>query len=237
MNTFKSKFPIFDKNPNLVYLDSAATTQRPELVVNAISDFYRYENANIHRGVYDLSNNASKKFEEVRQKAADFLNADRPNTIAFTSGVTESMNIIANCFVKPQLKKGDNIVTTIMEHHANFIPWQMLCEENDCDFRVLNIDKNGDLDVDQLDKLLDQNTKILAVNHISNTLGTINDIKRIIDLAHEKNVPVVIDAAQSAAFYDIDFKALDYDFLTFSGHKIFGPFGIGVLVASEELGD
>lgn len=231
---FKSHFPIFKKYPELIYLDNAATTQRPDGVIRAIHDFYTYENANIHRGVYDLSNKATSKFELIRGKVAEFLDSDNANTIAFTQGTTESMNIVARSFLPKMAKKGDNIITTLMEHHANFIPWQMYAQELGLELRVVPVDKNGDLKLDELSLLIDHKTRLLAVNHISNTLGTVNDIEKIIEIAHEKNVPVSIDAAQSASFYEISSKKLDYDFLSFSGHKLFGPFGIGILYVAPK---
>lgn len=230
----KTYFPIFEKYPDLVYLDSAATTQRPKLVIDAINQFNSLENANIHRGVYDLSNAATKKFEQTREKVAKYLGSSNPKTIAFTSGTTNSINIVASSFLRSRLNKGDNIVITLLDHHANFIPWQMLAHEKGAELRVVPIDKNGDLDLLKLDKLLDGKTKFLSLNHISNSIGTTNDISQIIALAHKRNIPVMIDAAQSVAYYDLDIQQLDYDFLAFSGHKMFGPFGIGVLYVAEK---
>lgn len=218
----------------MVYLDSAATTQRPKLVIDAINQFNSFENANIHRGVYDLSNAATKKFEQTREKVAKYLGSSNSKTIAFTSGTTNSINIVASSFLRSRLNKGDNIVITLLDHHANFIPWQMLAHEKSAELRVVPIDKNGDLDLLKLDKLLDGKTKFLSLNHISNSIGTTNDISQIIALAHKRNIPVMIDAAQSVAYYDLDIQQLDYDFLAFSGHKMFGPFGIGVLYVAEK---
>ncbi|MDH5476488.1 MAG: cysteine desulfurase [Cyclobacteriaceae bacterium] len=230
----KTYFPIFKKYPDLVYLDSAATTQRPKLVIDAINQFNSFENANIHRGVYDLSNSATKNFELAREKVAKYLGSTNPKTIAFTSGTTNSINIVASSFLRPRLNKDDNVVITLLDHHANFIPWQMLAKEKEAEFRVVPIDKNGNLDLTVLEKSLDQKTKFLSLNHISNSLGTTTDIGEIIALAHKKNIPVMIDAAQSIAYYDLDIHQLDYDFLAFSGHKMFGPFGIGVLYVAEK---
>ena len=233
-NPYRSDFPIFSKHPNLAYLDNAATTQRPRQVIETITKFYEEENSNIHRGIYDLSNQATSRYEEVRKKVAHFLGSENPNTIGFTKGTTESINIIARSYIQPDLKAEDNIVTTIMEHHANFLPWQIICDESDAELRVLGIDEAGDFSLEELDSKLDNNTKILALNHISNTLGTVNQIKEIIDLAHAKGIPVLIDAAQSAAYYELNSSELKYDFLTFSAHKLFGPFGIGILYVNEK---
>lgn len=236
-NNYRNQFPIFDKYPDLAYLDNAATTQRPKVVINAIHDFYAYENSNIHRGVYDLSNRATQNYEATRLQIAQFLGSENPNTIAFTKGTTESVNIVANSFLGNTLKEGDNVVTSIMEHHGNFIPWQKVAQQNKVEFRVIPIDKNGDLDVVELNNLIDSKTKLLSINHISNTLGTINPIEEIIDLAHKKGIPVMVDAAQSAAYYSLNQKEIQYDFLAFSAHKLFGPFGIGVLYVADKYID
>lgn len=217
-----------------MYLDNAATAQRPQVVIDAVNDFYSYENANIHRGIYDLSNEATTRYEGVRQSIADFIGAASAENIGFTKGTTESINIVARSFVQPHLKEGDNIVTTVMEHHANFLPWQQVCEEKEAAFRLLSVTPEGDLDIDALDDLLDERTRILAVNHISNTIGTINPIEQIIKKAHQKGIPVLIDAAQSAAFYELNAAKLQCDFLAFSGHKLFGPFGTGILYVSDQ---
>lgn len=232
---YRSDFPIFDKHPRLAYLDNAATTQRCKQVIETMTRFYSEENASVHRGLYDLSNQATSRYEEVRKKVAGFLGSDSPKTVGFTKGTTESINVVARSFVQPKLKEGDNVVTTIMEHHANFLPWQVICEENKAELRVIEIDEHGDLELDQLKEVLTDQTNLLALNHISNMLGTINPLKEMIALAHEKGIPVLVDAAQSAAYYDLDVKELDYDFLVFSGHKIFGPFGTGVLFVKESF--
>ena len=233
-NSHRSDFPIFQKFPRLAYLDNAATTQRPKQVIGAITKFYSEENSNIHRGIYDLSNQATSRYEAVRKRTASFLGSENESTIGFTKGTTESINIVARSFVQPALGKGDNIVTTMMEHHANFLPWQVICEENEAEFKVIDVNDTGDLLIEQLDKKLNSKTRILALNHISNTLGTINQIEDVVHLAHQKGIPVLIDAAQSAAYYDLNVEDLDCDFLAFSGHKIFGPFGTGVLYVKDE---
>ncbi|MEQ9230260.1 MAG: cysteine desulfurase, partial [Cyclobacteriaceae bacterium] len=200
------------------------------------SEFYTNGNANIHRGVYDLSNQASIAYEHAREKVAKFLGA-KPENIAFTSGTSESMNIIARSYLSHQLKKGDNVVVSILEHHSNFIPWQQLAKEKEAEFRIAPIDQDGNLNMKALNGLLDSKTKMLAINHVSNTLGTVNDLQQITDLAHQKGIPVAIDAAQGAAFHELDQSSIGYDFLGFSGHKVFGPFGTGVLFVSNDYRD
>lgn len=233
----RSYFPIFSQYPDLAYLDNAATTQRPDSVIQAINQFNSFENSNIHRGVYDLSNKATEQYENTRQKVADYLGSNDPLSVAFTSGTTESINILARSFLKQRLDKSDNIVITILEHHSNFVPWQILAEECEAELRVVPLDDDGDIDLKALTRMLDHKTKILSLNHISNTLGTINNIGHIIEIAHKVGIPVMIDAAQSAAWYDIDVAKLDYDFIAFSGHKMFGPFGVGILYVAEKWRD
>lgn len=230
----KERFPIFSNRPDLVYMDNAATTQRLDRVADVIDEFNRKDNATIHRGVYDLSANATIKYEEVRQKVASFLGSDSNETIAFTKGTTESINIVAQSFLKKRLTKGDNVVVTVMEHHANFIPWQVLCREMECEFRVVPLTDQYEVDVSAYRQLIDAKTKMVAVTHISNVLGTVNPIKELIEIAHHNNTPVLVDAAQSAALYDLNAKKLRYDFLAFSGHKVFGPFGVGVLYVNPD---
>ena len=230
----KSHFPIFAHRPELVYLDSAATSQKPKSVIQTITDFYGRENANIHRGLYGLSSKATKRYEDVRKKTAALIHADSPNTIAFTKGTTESINIVAHCFLKKKLVKGDNVVISAMEHHANLIPWQQVCKQAGASLKIIPVSKDGELVLEKLDTLLDNCTKLLAVTHISNVLGTINPIEELIHQAHKKNIPVLIDGAQSVGHYSIDVKKLDLDFLVFSAHKMFGPLGTGVLYCKQE---
>ena len=227
--TFRQQFPIFQHHPNLVYLDSAATTQKPKMVIDGITNFYQKENANIHRGIYQLAAQTTQKYESVRQKVANFIDAKNASEIVYTSGTTASINLVANSFLLPRLEKGDEVLISAMEHHANLIPWQMVCQQKGAHLRIIPIDKSGDLDVAAYKKMLSSKTRMVAVVHISNTLATVNPIAEIIDLAHQKAIPVLIDGAQSTAHYPIDVTALDCDFFTFSGHKLFGPTGIGVL--------
>lgn len=229
----KEQFPIFHTHPELVYLDSASTSQKLKQVIEREQKFYEEENANVHRGLYSLSATATKKYEQVRQQVSDFIGAKSADEIAFTKGTTESINIVANSF-RSILKEGDNVVVTQMEHHANFVPWQQVCHQAKAEFRVASITQTGDLDLSVLDSLLDNRTKILAVTHISNVLGTINPIDEIIKLAHKKNIPVLVDAAQSAGHLPLNVEEIDADFVVFSAHKMYGPMGVGVLYAKSK---
>jgi cysteine desulfurase / selenocysteine lyase len=234
LQSIKSHFPIFSHRPELVYLDSAATSQKPRSVIQTITDFYEKENANVHRGLYELSSKATQRYEDVRKKISALIGAPHPNSIAFTKGTTESINIVAQCFLKKDLRKGDNVVISAMEHHANLIPWQQICLQTQATLKIIPVNNDGELALEKLDDLLDAQTKMLAVTHISNVLGTINPIEEIIFAAHKKNIPILIDGAQSVGHYPIDVKKLDADFLVFSAHKMFGPFGTGVLYCKEE---
>ncbi len=233
----KSSFPIFRHQPELVYADSASTTQKPEVVIQAMNRFYENENANVHRGLYKLSEQATIHYEEVRQKVSRFIGAPHAKSIAFTKGTTESINIISSGFLKNQLKPGDEVLISAMEHHANLIPWQQVCKEKGAKLSVIPVDENGNLVLEELGVLLHNNTKLIAITHVSNTLGTVNPIHEIIAAAHQKNIPVLIDAAQSVSHLPIDVNNLGADFLVFSAHKMFGPMGIGVLYAHEKFHD
>ncbi|MEM1407045.1 MAG: cysteine desulfurase [Bacteroidota bacterium] len=234
----KDRFPIFKSHPDLIYLDNAATTQRVDKVADLLDEVNRKDNATIHRGVYELSAKATARYEQVRSKVAGFLGSDNPNTIAFTKGTTESINVVARSFVKNRLRAGDNIVVTVMEHHANFVPWQVLCKEMDCELRVASLTPEGNIDVLSFERLVDQRTRMVAVTHISNVLGTVNPIEQLIETAHAQGAPVLVDAAQGATLYDLDVAKLNYDFLAFSAHKLFGPFGVGILYVNPEyMGD
>lgn len=226
-------FPLFQAHPDLAYLDNAATMQRPRQMIEAISTFYSEENANVHRGLYALSNKASDRYESMREKVAHFLDAHNARSIAFTKGTTDSINIVARAFTAPHLRDHHNIVSTFLEHHANFLPWQKICEEKAAEMRVVEVSENGEISLEDLERKLDANTKMLALNHISNAIGTISPVKEIISMAHRRNVPVMLDAAQSAAYYELNTEELQCDFLAFSGHKIFGPFGTGILYVHE----
>jgi len=230
----RAQFPLFQHHPALIYLDNAATTQKPQMLIDGITNFYQKENANIHRGIYDLAAQTSIKYEKVREKVAQFIGASTIKTNIYTSGTTAAINLVAYSFLYPRLQVGDEVLISAMEHHANLLPWQMACKAKGAHLRVIPIDKKGVLDMSAYQKALNKRTKMVAITHISNTLGTINPIEEMIALAHQKNIPVLVDGAQSAAHYPIMVEKWDCDFFTFSGHKIFGPTGIGVLYGKEE---
>lgn len=231
----RSRFPIFSKHPDLVYLDSAATTQKPDTVIEGISRFYSEENANIHRGIYPLAARATALFESSRDKVQAFIHAAKREEVIFTPGTTAGINLVATSFLGTHLQAGDNIVITAMEHHANLVPWQMACQRVGAELRIVPMDQDGTLDLDTYQSLLNKQTKLVALTHISNTLGTINPIEEMIKMAHQSNITTLVDAAQSIAHYEIDVQALDCEFLVFSGHKLFGPTGIGVLYGKKDL--
>jgi len=235
IDNIRKHFPLIQQHPELAYLDNAATTQKPRVVIDALVNYYTNINANIHRSPHKLGAAATAAYEGARETVRNFIGAAKTEEIVFTKGATEAVNLVAQSFVRPRLQAGDNVVISIMEHHANFVPWQMLCAERGAELRIIPVDEAGELDLNQLDSLLDERTKMLAVVHISNTLGTINPIKNIIQKAHKKDIPVLIDAAQSIAHYPIDVQQLNCDFLVFSGHKVYAPTGIGVLYVKESI--
>lgn len=226
----REDFPLIG---NSVYLDNGATTQKPKAVIERIRRFYEEENANVHRGVYELSARATLAYEESRKIIARFIGAS-PEEIIFTKGTTESINLAAFAFAEPLLSEGDEILISYMEHHANIVPWQQLCERTGASLKIVPVDNNGELRLDELETLLTEKTKILALTHVSNVLGTINPVKEIIKKAHGKNIPVLIDGAQAIARMPIDVNDLDADFYAFSGHKMYGPTGIGVLYGKRK---
>jgi cysteine desulfurase/selenocysteine lyase len=230
-------FPILDTTVYghpLVYLDNAATTQKPLAVLNAMDDYYRTINSNVHRGVHYLSQQATEACEASRVKVAEFLGARHAHEIIFTRGTTESINLVAASFGKKFLKAGDSILVSGMEHHSNTVPWQMICEERNATLKVMPIDGNGELVLDGLDDLLKDGVKLVAFNYVSNALGTINPAKAIIDAAHRHGIPVLLDAAQAIQHMELDVQELDVDFLAWSSHKFYGPTGIGILYGKEE---
>ena len=233
----KEYFPIFSHQPDLIYFDNASTTQKPHSVINATTLFQEQQNANVHRGIYHLSAKATDAYEMTRAKTASFLNAPSEKNIAFTSGTTESINTVAFGFLEQNLKAEDNLVVTTMEHHANLIPWQILAKKTGAALRVVALKEDGSLNLEDYQNKLDSHTKLVAMTHISNTLGTINPIKECIDLAHKNGTPILIDGAQSAALHSIDVQELNCDFFVFSAHKAFGPFGVGILYVSDQYRD
>jgi len=237
-NPFREDFPILERTVHgkpLVYLDNAATTQKPRTVIEAVERFYSHECANVHRGLHLLSAEATIGFEDVREKVRKFIGAPSVDEIVFTSGTSAAINLVAHSFGRRFVREGDEILITEMEHHSNIVPWQLLCEHSGAKLRVVPINDDGELELDQYEKLLGPRTRIVAVTHTSNALGTRNPLSRIIDAAHAIGVPVLVDAAQAMAHEVVDVSASGCDFLAFSGHKMFGPTGVGVLYGRYEL--
>ena len=234
----RNDFPILHQIINgkpLVYLDNAATSQKPKNVLDAIEKYYREYNSNIHRGVHTLSENATEAYELARLKIKNFINARSNKEVIFVRGATEAINLVAQSFGRNSLNKNDEIIITELEHHANIVPWQLLSEQTGATLKFIPINDSGELIIEEYEKLLSKNTKIVAVGHISNALGTINPIKTIIDMAHEYGAKVLIDGAQATSHTSVDVQKLDCDFYAFSGHKVFAPTGIGVLYGKEAL--
>ena len=234
INSYKKDFPILEKN-NIVYLDSAATTQKPIQVINAIDRYYKNSNANPHRGAYKLSLDATNIYDEARKKVAKFINAKNEKQIIFTRNATESLNLIAYCYGLENIKKGDKIVISIMEHHSNLVPWQYVSKKTGAKLEYMYINELGELTDEEIDKKIVRGTKIVGITHVSNVLGTINPIEKIIKKAHSVGAIVIVDSSQSVPHMKIDVQKLDADFLVFSGHKMLAPLGIGVLYGKEEL--
>ena len=237
INKIRKDFPVLHQEvykKSLVYLDNAATTQKPKAVIDRIIKYNSYENSNIHRGVHYLSQEATNAFEQARIYIKEYINAAETHEVIFTKGTTESINMIASSFGKNFLNKDDEIIISTMEHHSNLVPWQQICFENGSHLKVIPINNKGELLIDEYKKLLNKKTKFVALAHISNALGTINPIKKIIELAHNFDVPVLIDGAQGIPHKKIDVQDLDCDFYCFSGHKVFAPMGSGVLYGKEK---
>ncbi len=238
VEAIRRDFPILHQKVyghQLVYLDNAATSQKPRSVIDAISRYYENGNANIHRGVHYLSEHATEEHEAARRTVQAFLNAADKREIIFVRSATEAINLVAQSYGRKHVKAGDEILITAMEHHSNIVPWQMLCEEKEATLKVVPINDRGELILEELPKLLSPKTKIVAVTHVSNALGTINPLRKIIEIAHAHNVPVVVDGAQAVPHLKVDVQALDADFYVFSGHKVYGPTGIGVLYGKRAL--
>ena len=237
LDKIRDQFPILDQKINgedLIYLDNAASTQKPKSVINAIKNYYENDHSNVHRGVHTLSVRATEAYENARVKVAEFLNSPNKNQVIFTKGTTDSVNLISSS-VTNLIKEDDEILITSMEHHSNIVPWQELCKRTGAVLRVIPINKNGELMIDEFENMVSSRTKLISVVHLSNTLGTINPIEEIIEIAKSYDVITVIDGAQAAGHFPIDVQKLDCDFYLFSGHKIFGPTGIGVLYGKEDI--
>ncbi|MDJ0917465.1 MAG: cysteine desulfurase [Woeseiaceae bacterium] len=234
----RADFPALHQSVNgrpLVYLDSAASAQQPSSVIDAVAHYARHDHANVHRGVHTLSHRATDAYEGARDKLAGFINANSRREVVFTSGTTEAINLVAQSFVRPKAGPGDKILITHMEHHANIVPWQMVCEQTGAELVVAPIDGSGTLDTDALYALMDERVLLVGVVHVSNALGTINPVEDIIREAHARDIPVLVDGAQGVPHKTVDVQALDCEFYTFSGHKMFGPTGTGVLYGKEAL--
>lgn len=238
VNEIRNLFPILDLHVHdkpLVYLDSAATTQKPFSVIRELERYYEQLNSNVHRAIYTLGEEATAAFEETREKVRQFINAEKTSEIIYVKGTTDGVNLVASTFGESVVNSGDNVIITQMEHHSNMVPWQMLCKRKNAEIKYIPVDEKGDLVLDGLEDMINERTRMLSLVHVSNTLGTINPIKKIIEIAHSRGVPVMIDAAQSVPHLKIDVVDLDCDFLTFSGHKVYGPTGIGILYGKEKF--
>ncbi len=234
----RKDFPILARSVNgspLIYLDSGASSQKPRQVIERVSDYYSREHANIHRGVHHLSQEATQAYEDAREIIRGFINARHSHEVLITKGTTDGINLVASSFGRKNLQPGDEVILSTMEHHSNIVPWQMICEEKGARVRVIPISEAGELDMDAYRELLGERTRLVAVVHVSNTLGTINPVEELISLAHEQGVPVLLDGAQAVPHMHVDVQALDVDFYAFSAHKVFGPTGVGILYGKEDL--
>ena len=236
VNALRREFPVLDQKVHgkpLVYLDSAASCQKPDCVIETVRDFYRHDYSNIHRGLHTLSERATHKYEGVREKIRALINASDVHEIVFVRGTTEGINLVARSWGGRNLTAGDEILVSEMEHHANIVPWQMICEEKGAHLKVIPITDKGELEYEKIPSLITERTKLIAVTQVSNALGTVNDVRQIIDLAHARGVPVLLDAAQSVPHSRVNVQELGCDFLVFSGHKMYGPTGCGVLYGRQ----
>ena len=237
-DSIRSQFPILDQKvygKPLVYFDNAATTQKPQSVIDTLCRYYQTLNSNIHRGAHYLAAEATEEYEQTRRAVQQFINARHSHEIVFTRGTTESINLVAASFGQRFLKEGDEVVVSAMEHHSNIVPWQLACERQGAKLRVIPFDDDGVLDLEVLRGMLNEKTRIVAVNHVSNTLGTVNPIRLIVDIAHSHGIPVLVDGAQAISHFAVDVQELGCDFYCFSGHKMYGPMGVGVMYGREEL--
>jgi cysteine desulfurase/selenocysteine lyase len=240
ITAIRDQFPALDQTVHghpLVYLDNAATTQKPRCVIDAITDYYEKDNANVHRGVHELSQRATQAYEGAREKVRSFINAPSVEEIIFTRGTTEAINLVAASYGGDVLKAGDVIIVSMLEHHSNIVPWQLLCERVGATLRVIPIDNDGTLQLDAYEALLNDRTRLVGIVQVSNALGIVNPVKEMVETAHSRGVPVLVDGAQAAPHMPIDVQALGCDFYAFSGHKLYGPTGIGVLYGRREILD
>lgn len=238
VSEIREKFPVLEQEVNgkkLIYFDNAATTQKPNSVINAISDYYRHYNANIHRGLHSLAEKATAAYENTRLTVQKFINAKEVEEVIFTSGTTESINLVANAFGRKFLNEGDEVIISELEHHSNIVPWQLICKEKGAILKAIPVDEKGDLNIEVFKGLLSSKTKIVSVNHVSNSLGTINPVKEIIAISREAGARVMLDGAQASAHLDIDVQEMDCDFYAFSAHKLYGPTGVGILYGKRAL--
>lgn len=238
IHKIRADFPICERkvyNKPLVYLDNAATTQKPQVVIDAIVKYYSEDNANIHRGVHYLSQISTAAFENTRENIREYIHASKTSEVIFTKGTTDAINLVATAFGRKFIRKGDEIIISALEHHSNLVPWQVLCEEKKATLKIVPVDEKGEFQFGTFEKMLNTKTKLVAVAHVSNALGTVNPIKEIINKAHEQNIPVMIDGAQGIPHFKVDVQELDCDFYCFSGHKFYAPMGVGVLYGKEEI--
>ena len=238
IDSIRKDFPILGKkinNNDIVYFDNAATTQKPNAVINAISDYYKNYNANIHRGVHSLAEKATTEFENTRKSVKEFINAKSEREIIFTRGATEGINLVSTSFGKEYFNEGDEIIISEMEHHSNIIPWQMISKEKGLLLKTINVKENGEIDLEDFNNLISSKTKFVSIVHISNTLGTVNPVKEIVNICNKNNIPCLVDGAQASAHTKIDIQDINCDFYVFSAHKMYGPTGVGIVYGKEEL--
>ncbi len=236
--SIRKQFPVLNrevKGKPLIYLDNAATSQKPQMVIDALANYYSNYNANIHRGIHTLAEEATLAFEETRDAVQQFINAESREQIIFTRGTTEGINLVAYTWGRQNIKAGDEIIISVMEHHSNIVPWQILCEQNGAILKIIPINDEGELLIDEYEKLLSDKTKLVSIVHVSNSLGTVNPVKQMIDAAHKAGAIVFVDGAQSAVHLDIDVQEMDCDFFAFSAHKLYGPTGVGILYGKKYL--
>ncbi len=234
----RKDFPILKRKVHgspLVYLDSGASAQKPKSVIDTVSRYYSEQHANIHRGVHHLSQEATQAYEEAREVIRGYINAKHSHEVLFTKGTTDGINLVASSFGRKFINEGDEVIVSTLEHHSNIVPWQMICEEKGASLKVIPINQAGELNMEEFKSLLNDRTRLVSVTHVSNSLGTINPVEEMIELSHAKNVPVLLDGAQAVPHKHVDMQALDVDFYVFSGHKLFGPTGVGVLYGKEDL--